>query len=102
LGYNINQIVNSLNAGTSYNFSGWVNIPSTIDAFTFTLNVKWQNPSNQTISSSTIKTYTAATAGWSNAAATLVAPAGTTNAKVQMVVSSLNATIYVDGFVFGP
>ena len=30
--------------------------------------------------------------------ASLVAPTGTTDARVQMVVSSLNATIYADDF----
>jgi hypothetical protein len=30
----------------------------------------------------------------------MVAPTGTTSAQVRMIVSSLNATIYVDDFVF--
>jgi hypothetical protein len=102
LGYTIQQVVPSLSAGTTYNFSGWVNIPPTTDSFSLKLQVRWRDASNVTISTQTIRTYTAATSGWNQAAASLVAPAGTTNAQVRMVVSSLNATIYIDDFVFRP
>jgi len=103
-GYTISQTVNNLVAGTSYSFTGSVNIPATSDAFTFTLNVLWRNASNGSISTTTIKQYTASTGvDWDPAAlANMVAPAGTTNALVRMVVTSLNATIYVDNFLFGP
>src|SRR5205085_11566302 len=40
------------------------------------------------------------TNGWDQAIASLVAPTGTTNAKVQMVANSLKATVYVDDFLF--
>ena len=101
--YNITQTVNNLSAGTSYSFSGAVNIPATSDAFTFGLDVQWRNASNTVISTSTIKQYTASTSGvWDPAQANLVAPAGTTNAVVRMVVTSLNSTIYVDNFLFSP
>src|SRR5439155_9665316 len=85
--YTISQTVTGLSAGTMYNFSGWVNIPSTSDAFTFTLQVQWRNASNSTISTQTLMTYTIMTNGWDHAVASLVAPTGTTNALVQMVVS---------------
>ncbi len=94
------QRVENLAAGTPYTLSGWVNIPATADAFTFKLQVRWMNSSNNTISTDTIKTYTAATSGWDQATGTLVAPAGTVKAEVKLVVSSLNATIYVDDFSF--
>jgi Carbohydrate binding domain len=100
--YNIGQIVNYLTAGTTYNFSGWVNIPATSDSFTFKLQVRWRDVNNNNIHTDTVKTYTGPTGGWNLATASLVAPAGTTNAKVQMVATSLNATIYVDDFVFKP
>jgi hypothetical protein len=58
-----------------------VNIPSTSDSFTFKFQVRWRNASNSTLSTKTIKTYTAATSGWNEAAASLIAPAGTTNAR---------------------
>lgn len=100
-GATIKQTVTGLTAGTSYRFSGWVNIPATTDAFTIKLQVVWQNSSGGTISTSTVKTYSAETSGWNQATGTLVAPAGTVRATIQMVVSSLNATIYVDDFSFG-
>jgi hypothetical protein len=100
-GATIQQVVPNLTAGETYNFSGWVNIPSTSDTFTFKIQVKWRNASNSAISTKVIKTYTTSTGGWNEATASLVAPAGTTNALVQMIVSSLNGTIYVDDFSFG-
>ena len=78
-----------------------MNIPPTSDSFTFKLVVIWRN-ANGAISAKTVKTYTGSTGGWNQAAAALVAPPGTTHAQMQMVVSSLNATIYVDEFMFGP
>jgi len=99
-GYTISQPVNGLAAGQTYRFSGWVNIPSTTDAFSFRLQVRWRNATNATISTTPITTYSAATNGWRHARATFVAPAGTTNAQVLMTASSLNATINVDDFRF--
>ena len=74
-----------------------MNIPATNDTFTFTLRIRWRNV-NTVVRTDNIKVYTAATGGWNKAAASLVSPTGTTNAMVDMVVSSLNATIYVDDF----
>jgi bacillolysin len=102
-GLTISQTITSLTAGTTYKFAGWVNIPAQNDAtFTFKLQVSWRNASNTTISTKTIKSYTAATGGWNQATASLVAPAGTTNARVQLVASSLNGAIYVDDVSLGP
>jgi fibronectin type 3 domain-containing protein len=97
-GYTITQVVTGLTVGTTYTPVGWVNIPSTTDAFTLTLRVRWRNASNTVLRTDTIKAYTASTSGWDKATTNLVAPTGTTNAQVQMVLSSLNATIYVDDF----
>ncbi len=98
--FTIRQTISNWPLVTPYSFSGWVNIPSTSDTFTFKLQVRWRNAAGGTISTSTIKTYTTATSGWNQATATsLVAPAGTNNAQLEMVTSSLNATIYVDNFV---
>ena len=98
----IKQRVSNLTAGTNYSFAAWVNIPATSDAFTFKLQVKWLDSANNAISTNTVRTYTAATSGWDQATANLVAPAGTAKADIRMVVSNLNATIYVDDFSFGP
>ena len=95
--YTISQTVNNLQPNTSYTFGGWVNIPATGDAFTLTLRIRWRL-SSIVLRTDTIKVYTGATGGWDKAAATLVSPASTANAIVDMVVNSLNATIYVDDF----
>jgi thermitase len=98
--YIIGQSV-TVAAGSAYQFAGWVNIPSTSDAFKFKLEVRWKNSSGSTISTTTIKSYTAATSGWNLATGSLTAPTGATSATIRMNVSSLNATIYVDDFLFG-
>jgi hypothetical protein len=78
-----------------------VNVPPANDKFEFTLEVSWRRANNKVISTKVIKKYkNSATVGWDQAVASLVAPAGTTNAEVRMVVKSLKRTIYVDDFVF--
>lgn len=99
--YNIEQTVNNLSAGTSYIYSGWVNIPATSDTFSLKLQVRWKNASGGTISTSTIKTFSKATNGWTFANGALVAPAGTVKAQIRMRVTSLDATLYVDDLFFG-
>ncbi len=101
-GYTIAQTVSNLTAGNRYTVSGWVNIPSTSDNFMFTVQVRWRDASNKVLSTSVLQRYTQQTSGWNQSQQTLVAPVGTTNAALQMVVSSLNATLYVDDFVFQP
>jgi len=98
--HTISQTVNGLVAGNTYRLSGWVNIPTTSDAFTLVIDVEWRDASNVLISRSTVKSYSGSTAGWDLAQADLVAPAGATRALVRMVITNLNATIYVDGFAF--
>ena len=97
----ITQNVLNLAAGTPYNFSGWVNIPLTSDSFTFAFEVRWRNASNGTISTQTVKTYTATTNNnWDQATASLVAPALTASAEIRLKVLSLNCTIYLDDISF--
>lgn len=100
--YNVTQTVGGLSAGTIYKFSAWVNVPVTSDAFSFTLDVRWFDAAGTALGVSSIKAYTAGTGGWNQATASLVAPSSTASALVRMRVSSLNATIYVDDFSFGP
>jgi hypothetical protein len=103
--YTVRQAVGGIVAGQRYSFVGWVRIPGTSDRFSFTLHVQWRDAANVAIGTpQVIKTYTAPTAGagWDEAASNaLVAPTGATRAEIRMVVSSLNATIYVDDFIFG-
>jgi ELWxxDGT repeat protein len=94
--YTINQAVSGITAGRSYDFSSWVNIPSTADRFTFSFEVRWRNNRDRLIGTRMIARYTAPTNGWSQANAVLIAPPGATNAHIRMVVDSLKATIYVD------
>ncbi|MEO5986108.1 MAG: PKD domain-containing protein, partial [Candidatus Limnocylindria bacterium] len=97
-GWNVYQQV-SVTAGQRYDFSGRVNIPATADAFKFQVKLSWRGASNTTV---VVKKYTDDTAGaWQTVSATsLVAPAGATSVRIQMVPSSLNGSVYVDDFVF--
>lgn len=97
--YVIYQTANNIVGSASYAFSGWTFIPSTSDSFTYKLQVQWRNSSGSTISTQTIKTYSAGTS-WNQATATLKAPSGAKSAWIRMNVSSLNATIYADDFSF--
>ncbi len=97
-GHTITQTVPSLTAGRSYRFAGSVNIPVTSDAFTYAVQIRWRNSTGTTISTTTLRSFTAATAGWVPVAATRTAPLGTTSASVALVASSLNARVHVDSF----
>lgn len=100
-GHTIAQTVSTpLTAGASYRLTGRVNIPATSDAFTYSLQIRWLNSLGTAISTETVKSYTAATAGWNLADATKVAPTGAVRGQVRLVASSLNATIYVDALSF--
>ncbi|GAB4128822.1 MAG: hypothetical protein OHK0050_42560 [Roseiflexaceae bacterium] len=94
--YSITQTVSGISAGQSYTVNAWTNIPATSDAFTYRVQVRWRNGLGVTLRTDTVRTYTAATSGWNQASATLMAPTGATQAQIIMSVSSLNATIYVD------
>jgi VCBS repeat-containing protein len=97
--YTISQIVSGITAGRTYQFSGWTNIPTTSDSFTYRLVLTWRNASGSTLRTDTVKTYTASTGGaWNSASGTYVAPTNAASVNVQMQVTSLNATIYADDF----
>ncbi len=98
-GWNTYQQVD-VTAGETYSFAGRVNIPTTADRFKFQVRIQWRG-SSKTVE--LIKKYTDDTGGsWELLTdASLVAPAGATSARIQMVPASLNGTIYVDDFAFG-
>ncbi|HWQ14624.1 MAG TPA: hypothetical protein VNL77_17640 [Roseiflexaceae bacterium] len=99
----IKQTVSNLSAGTTYTFSGWVNIPPTSDTFVFKFRVKWLNANNSAIRTDTVADIRGHTGGaWVQRTSSLVAPAGTVRAQVLLVASKLSATIYVDEVLFGP
>ncbi len=101
-GYTISQTANNLTAGTTYTFSGRVNIPPSTPlqgAFDFVLMIKWRDANKQSIRTDTLHVFKQPTEGWQTISARLEAPAGTTNAQVQMVTDVLNAAVYVDELV---
>jgi hypothetical protein len=100
-GYTVSQQV-AVSGGNWYAYRGLVQVPATSDAFTFTIRLRWLNASGSTITTLTAATFTAPTAGWQEVTANLQSPANATAAQVQMVVSSLKATIYVDDFSLVP
>ena len=99
--YTIRQTVSPVSAGRTYTFSGWVNIPPTADSFRFRYRVQWLDAAGTGLGTQTVGDYTGPTSGWVQATGELVAPAGAARARVQMVVSGLSATIYVDDVSFG-
>jgi hypothetical protein len=98
--YSVRQVVDGITAGTSYDFTGSVNIPATSDAFTFIVRVTWQTATGTSISTNQLAILTSATDGWADQADAVTAPAGAVKARVIMFVQSLSATIYVDSFSF--
>lgn len=98
--YTIAQLINGLSAAT-YRFEGWVNIPATNDSFSIQLRVVWQTSGGSTVRIDTVGTYNASTGGaWQAFTGTLSRPSNAARAQVQMTITSLNATIYVDDFTF--
>jgi glucose/arabinose dehydrogenase len=96
--YTISQDV-AVTPATAYWFSGWVNIPATSDTFSYVLEARWLDSSGQTISTTPIASYTAATTGWVNPARNLIAPAGAAKVSIRQVVTGLSATIFADNFL---
>ena len=94
--YTINQTVQGLTPASTYALSGWVRIPATTDTFSIRFQIQWRNSANTILSTVPATTYSAATNGWVELGGSYVAPANATRATVGMVVSSLNARIYVD------
>ncbi len=96
--YSVRQTLASVHANGSYAFSGWVNIPTTADEFSFQIRAVWFGSDGATIGSSGIKGFTASTAGWVEVTRTVTAPAGTIYGKLVMSTSLMSATVYVDAF----
>jgi hypothetical protein len=95
--YVIHQSNLPVATNTMYSVMSWVNIPSTSDIFLVQIEVLWNDASNRVISTGAIKTYTTHTNGtWDLALGIFVPPPEATTASMRMVVSSLDAVIYVD------
>jgi CSLREA domain-containing protein len=93
--------IENIRLNSAYNVAAWVNIPSTSDSFTFELQVRWRDAANNVVSTIPIRQFSAATNGWTSVSARLVSPESAAKAQVRMVVTSLNATVYVDDVTFG-
>ncbi len=94
-GYTIEQTV-AASAGQTYDVTAWANPIPTSDAFNVTFKIQFRT-NTKALSTVVIGKVTKATpAGWDDYIATLTAPAGTTKARVFMVVGSLKTTVYVD------
>ncbi len=100
--YTISQTVAGITAGTNYVLLGYVTIPPTGDTFTFNVRVRWLRSDGTIIRTDTARSFTRSTSGWEMARGVYTAPAGAVRARVEMNVSSLNATVYADDFAFGP
>ncbi len=100
--YTISQTVAGVAAGTNYVLLGYVTIPPTSDAFTFNVRVRWLRSDNTIIRTDTARSFTGSTGGvWEMARGVYTAPSGAVQARIEMNVSSLNATVYADDFAFG-
>jgi len=94
-GYTIEQTVNA-SAGQTYGISAWMRPVTTTDAFTVNFKIQFRTDSSA-ISTVVIAKINKRTPGtWNEFFTNVVAPVGTTKARVSMVVSSLKTTVYVD------
>jgi hypothetical protein len=100
--YTISQTVAGVTPGTNYVLVGYVAIPPTSDTFTFNVRVRWLRSDSTIIRTDTARSFTSSTSSWEMARGVYAAPAGAVQARVEMNVSSLNATVYADDFAFGP
>lgn len=100
-GFAVSQVVPNIVAGIVYEVGGWVNIPPSADTNSeLDIEVRWLNANQIAISTSHVKSYISATAGWDHAVAQMLAPHGTVSAEVRLVTSWVNNTMYVDQFSF--
>jgi hypothetical protein len=98
--YDVRQTI-AVVGGTTYEVSSHLNVPTTADAFTFILRVQWRTSSGAKISNADILKVKTPTSGWTQFTKTLVAPSNAGQARVIMLVKSLNATIDIDDVILG-
>lgn len=97
----IKQKVKGLRANKTYKLSGWVNIPNTRDAFTFQVKISWYDSQKKLLRTDTIGTlFKSKTKNWVQVTQNIKSPAKTAYAQLQLVATSLGATIYLDKFEF--
>ena len=90
----------SVTAGAAYDLSGWVNAPTTADAFSVKIQVKWRT-ATEPISTVPVAKYFDDTGGaWHAFSGSVVAPPGATAVRVTIAADSLIGPVYVDDFGF--
>lgn len=98
--YNVYQQVSGITAGTTYAFSGWINIPTTADTFTLNIQARWRGAAGAIVTQTIVTRTTSTNGAWVQVSANATAPSGATSVRVTMKLKSLNGTIYVDDFSF--
>lgn len=98
--YNIDQVISNIVPNTPYRFSGFSNIPSTSDTFTYRIQLKWRDSSGAIVKTDNLETYSAATSGWDETLANRVSPANAASVIIRMNMQSVKGPVYVDGFSF--
>ncbi len=105
--FGVGQVVTGLAAGNTYRVTGFVNIPATSRPVNFSVKVQWRKSGGGVISTSIVKSFTSATAGWVSAAKSLTSPANTVGARVVLTqggtrdpVLGPNAVVLADDFGF--
>lgn len=85
--------------GATYNYSGWVFIPYSSGSFSLSLHLVAYNANNGTLSTTNLgQPFTSTTGGWTQVSGKVTMPSTTVKARLQLKVSTLRATIYVDDF----
>lgn len=97
--FSIGQTVQNITSSQKYTVSGWLRIPPTNDSLTVTLLVRWRDKNFNVLRTDTITRESKPTSDWvGGSLSPSFLPAGTTNARVQINVTSLNGTVFVDDF----
>ena len=94
-GYKVEQTV-AATAGETYGVTASANPTVTTDTFSIVIKVQFRTNSKALTTVVIGKVNKRTPGGWNDYSATLLAPAGTTSARVSMVVTSLKTTVHVD------
>ena len=68
------------------------------DKITFSPKAIWRNAAGAILRTDTLATYTGRMSGWQSFALSLTAPANAVSLTIQLPVTKLNGSIWVDGF----
>jgi hypothetical protein len=95
--------VDYVQAGTTYYFSIWVNVPSASSAFTLRPRIRWFDVNNQVLAVQSLpQSITSTTPGWVQLSGPFVTPTNAFAANVEIPITNLNTNLYLDQAFFGP